>query len=594
MAAAVNTDLSPGYVLPGVYVQFNFSGASASLGLPQLRALLVGTKLASGIAAQDAPTLCLGQSDANLKGGQGSELARLYAAFNSQIGGGQCDVYVLPVVEPSSGTAATRTLTVSFSTGLAAAAQDSINLWLAGYYVSALVSSGDTATVIAANLAAAINAVKDIPWTAAASTGTVTLTYRHKGVGGEDSPFMGFVPNNAASNVQLSPGTITYSGGPASGAGSATVTIGSTTYSAAVNNADSITVIASNVAAAINATNGPVTASANAGVVTLFFRNDPSGQTRVVQRPSAAMVTTTAVTVTVAAGTLGTGTPTLTNALAVLAAQGQFGYWATSFNDVTSLGAMSAYIEAYANGVYMKDQFLFFGHSGSLTAAGGVPSGTTPALTASGRYHGVWCPDQPTQAFENAARFAAIVATQSNVYPATNYDGFALQSQTSTVPLLLPDRMVRPSVDALNAAITSQNLTPLAVNEATGQLTIVRGRNTLTSSDVKQWDTSFLQCAAFTRYNVRKGLRDRFGTNKSLKSSGAPHTPNTVTTGDIVDAIIEILINLDNADVVDGAQQLKAAVAANVNAVNAGRVDATVPVRYPVNLHQLAPVISQQ
>jgi phage tail sheath gpL-like len=306
------------------------------------------------------------------------------------------------------------------------------------------------------------------------------------------------------------------------------------------------------------------------------------------------MVTTTGVTVTVAAGVVGTGVPTLTNALAVLAAQAQFGYWATSFNDVTSLGAMSAHIEAYANGVYMKDQIVFFGHSGSLTAAGGVPSGTTPALTGSGRYHGVWCPDQPTQAYENAARFAAMVMLNAAIYPATNYDGFPLQSQTATVPLLLPDRMVRPSVDALNSAIASQNLTPLAVDETTGRLTVVRGRNTLTSSDLRQWDTSFLQCAAFTRYNVRKGLRDRFGTNKSVKTSGTPHTANTITTQDVADAIIEILINLDNADVVDGAQQLKAAVQANINAVNPGRVDATVPVRYPVNLHQLAPVISQQ
>ncbi len=75
--AAVNTDLSPGYVLPGVYVQFNFTGTGTSLGVPQLRALLVGYKSATGIAAQDAPALGTGQSDANQKAGQGSEVARV-------------------------------------------------------------------------------------------------------------------------------------------------------------------------------------------------------------------------------------------------------------------------------------------------------------------------------------------------------------------------------------------------------------------------------------------------------------------------------------------------------------------------------------
>lgn len=592
-AAAVNTDLSPGYVLPGVYVQYNLAGTGTSLGIPQLRALLVGYKSAAGIAAQDAPTLCSGQSDANLKAGQGSELARLYAAFISQVGGGQCDVFLLPAVEPSGGTAATRTLTVSLSTGSGAAAQDSINLWLAGYYISALVSVADTPTIIATNLAAAINATKDIPWTASPAAAVVTLTYRHKGINGEDSPWMAFAPNNAASNVQLSPGTITYTG-PSTLAGSATVTIGSSTVSAAIGSSDAATVIATNVAAAINATNFPVTALAVAAVVTLYFRSDPSAQTRVVQRPSAAIVTSTGPTATVAAGTLGAGTPTLTNALAVLAAQAQFGYWATSFNDTTSLGAMSAHIEQYANGVYQKDQVLFAGHSGALTTAGGVPSGTTPALTASGRYHIVWCPDQPTQAYENAARMAAQVCVSANVYPATNFDGFPLVTQSPTVPLLLPDRMVRPSTDALNSAITSQNLTPLAVNEQTGQLTIVRGRTTLITSDMRQWDTSYLQCAAFTRYNVRTMLKTKFGVNKSIKSSGVPHTQFTITTQDVVDAIIELLLAEDNADVIDGAAALKTAVAANVNVTNAGRIDATVPVRFPVNLHQLAPVISQQ
>lgn len=593
MPVQSNTDLGPGYVLPGVYVQYNFQGSGAALGIPQLRALIVGYKTASGIAAQDAPTLLLGQQDANQKGGRGSEFARLYAALISQTGGAQFDVYGVPIVPPGGGTAATRTFTVQFSSGSAAAAQDSVNLWLAGYYISTLVSNGDTATIIGNNIAASINAQLDIPWTASASAGTVTLTYRHNGISGEDSPFMGYIPNNAVSNVQIAVGTITYATA-ATGAGSATVTIGGSTVSATVNNADTPSIVATNVGLAINGTNFPVTASVNAAVVTLLLRSDPSAQTRVVQRPAAAIVTTTGLTATVAAGTLGAGTPNLTNALAVLAAQSQFGYWTTSFNDTASLGSLSAHIETYANGVYQKDQVLWAGSSGSLTTAGAIPTGTSPALTASGRYHIVWCQDQPLQAYENAARMAALVCQQANIYPATNYDGFPLGTQTATVPLLLPDRQVRPSTDVQNSAITSQNLTPLVVNEATGQLVIARGRNTLTSSDMRQWDTSLLQCSAFTRFNTRTMLKTKFGTNKSIKSVGTPHTPNTITVNDVIDAIVELLITLDNADVIDGAAQLKAAVAANVNVVNAGRIDAYVPVRYPVNLHQLGPVLALQ
>jgi phage tail sheath gpL-like len=583
-----NTDLSPGYLLPGVFVQLNLQGAGAALNNPQLRALIVGYKTAGGSASPDTPVLVTGQQDVDTRCGRGSDAARNYAAFISQIGGGQCDAFVLPLLEPSAGTAATRTITFAGS----AAAQDSVELWICGYHVSTLINSGDTPTAIAAAVAAAVTLVKDIPVTATASSGTLTLTYRHKGVVGEDLPLMCYLPNNATSTVTASPGTISYSG-TASGSGSATVSIGGTTYSAAVANADTSTAVAANVAAAINATNGPVTATASTGTLTLFFRSDPSAQSRVVQRPSAAMVTTTGITPTVASGTPGAGVPTLTNALSVLAAQGAFGYWSTAIADSTSLGLLSSHIETYANGVYQKDQFLWIGSTGSLTSAGTVPTAPAPALTASGRYHVTWCQDAPVQAHEISARHAAAVCVQTAVYPGTNYDEWPLVSQTASVPLLMPDRASRPSTDALNSALSTYNLTPLAVNERLGALTIVRGRNTLTSSDMRQWDTSLLQCMAFTRYNVRLTLRRKF-SGKSIKTNGQPHTPYTITTQNLVDAVIELLYALDGADIIDGADQLKKAVASNVNVVNPARADMYVPVRYPTPLHQIAPVLALQ
>lgn len=586
--AQPNTDLSPGYLLPGVFVQLNLQGAGTALNNPQLRALLIGYKLASGTAAQDTPVLVTGQQDVNQRCGQGSDAARLYAAFMSQVGAGACDVFMLPLVEPAAGTAATRTITFAGT----AAAQDSVELWICGYHISVLINAADTPTIIGAAVAAAVNAVKDIPVTAGASSGILTLTYRHKGVAGEDLPLMCFIPNNATSGVTASPGTITYASN-ATGAGSATVTIGGTTYSAAIANADTPTIIAAAVAAAINATNGPITATPSAGVVTLFFRGDPSAQSRVVQRPSAAIITSTGTTATVAAGVVGAGVPTLTNALAVLAAQGQFGYWASSISDATSLGLFSAHIETQANGLYQKDQFLWVGSTAALATAGTIPTSSSPALTASGRYHVDWCMDSPQQGYELAARHAAAVCVQTAVYPGTNYDEWALVSQTASVPLLMPDRASRPSTDALNASLSTYNLTPLAVSERLGALIIVRGRTTISTSDMRQWDTSLMQCMAFTRYNTRVTLRTKF-SGKSIKTSGSPHTPYTVTLQNIADAVIELLYALDGADVIDGADQLRKAVQDNINLINPTRVDMYIPVRFPANLHQIAPVLGLQ
>lgn len=578
-AAPVNTDLGSSWMIPGVYIKLDLTGNGANLNNISKRALLVGYKLAAGSAPQDTPVLITGQSDANGKLGQGSELARLYAAFVSQVGGGQADVYALPIVEPAAGTAATRTITFA---GTAAAA-DSVELWICGYHCSTPIANADTATAIGSNVAASINALKDIPVTAAAATGTVTLTYRHKGVSGEDLPIICNIPNGTASTITASPGTITYTGTSATGAGSATVNIGGTAYTAAIASSDTPTIIGTSVAAAINATGGPVTASAATGVVTLFFAAD-----RVVQRPSAAIVTSTGITVAVAAGTAGAGAPNLTNALAIVAAQSAFGYWATSFNDTASLGTLSSHIESYANGVYQKGQGLWAGSTAALATAGAIPSGTTPALTASGRYHFDWCQDSPQQAYELAARHCAMVCVQD--FKPYNYDGAQIMSQTATVPLLLPHRSSRPSVDAINSAMRTYNMSVLAVDEGTGQLQLVRGRTTLTSSDERQWDTALIQTADYVRYDMGVFLRTRF-KSKSVKSVGSPHTVNTITTDNIADAIIERLYSYDSADFLDGADQLKKAVRANINSLSPSRVDAYVPVRFPVPMHILAPVI---
>lgn len=580
-AAPQNADLSSAWMIPGVYLKLDLTGNGANLNNVAKRAVIIANKLAAGSAPQDAPILCTGQSDANTKAGRGSDLARAYAAFISEVGGGQADVYLLPIVEPSGGIAATRTITVGFSTGSTAAAQDSIDLFICGVKCSALVASGDTATTIGDSIATAINAQKDLPVTAANVSGTVTLTYRHKGAVGEDLPVIGNLANSASSNLTLSPGTLTYTNA-ATGAGSATVNVGSTAYSAAIANADTAATIATNVANAINAVAGPVTASASAGVVTLFFAPD-----RVVQRPSAAIVTTTGTTVAVAAGTAGSGAPTLTAALAVMAAQSSFGTWFTSFNDTASLGTLSNHIETYANGVYQKDQFLWAASTGTLASAGAIPSGTTPALTASGRYHLDWCQDAPQQAYELAARHAAEVCVQD--FKPFNYDGTPLKSQTPTVPLMLPHRNSRPTVDSINSAMRTYNMTPLVVDEAAGTLNIVRGRNTLTSSDERQWDTSLLQTMAYQRFDMGVFLRLRF-KSKSLKTSGTPHTVNVITVDDIADAIIERMFKYEDADFLDGADALKAAVRANVNVLSPTRVDAYIPCRPPVPMHVLSPV----
>ncbi len=574
-AAPQNTDISSAYMLPGVYVQLNLAGSGAALNNVQKRAAIFGYKLASGTKPSNTPVLVVGQQQADQYAGRGSDCARNHAAFLSQIGGGQCDIYLFPLDEPVAGAQSTYALTIIGT----ATQQDSITFRICGYLGSVAISSGDTPTIIAAALSAAINAILDIPCTASPSAGVVTITYRHKGIVGEDLPILANVLGS--SGVSISPGTLTLAG-TGVGAGSITLSCGATTYSAAITGGDTASIIAGNLAAAINATNGPLLASALAGVVTLTFAQD-----RDVRRISAAIITTTGVTPTLAVGTPGTGLPTLSTALAVAAAQPTYACWSSCFNDVATLGTLDGHIETYANGLYQKGQKLFAASTQALSVAGAIPVGTSPALTASPRPHFGWCPDAAVQAHELSARHAARVLVED--FKPRNYDGVVLQSQTASVPLPLPHVNSRASQDSNNSALRTYFMTPYGI-DGSNNMVIVRSRTTSNAADARLWDTGCIDTADWTRYDYQVSMGLTF-KGKSLKTVGTPKTPNTISPAAIGDFVISRMFKQDDADFLDGADQLKAAVLANINVLSPTRADVYIPFRPPAPLHILAPVL---
>ena len=566
-----NTDLPSSWLIPGVYLQLNLNGSGAGLNSATKRLLLVGYKGAVGNAPQDTPIQILQQSDANTAFGQGSDLARMYAAAVSQVGPGTCDVFCLPIAEPSTGTAATHLITII---GTATAA-GSIDAWVCGYKASIAVALGDTPTMIAANLAAGLLTLNDTPVVASAATGTVTLTAKFKGLTGNDLPVM--VNVNGSIGVQASPGTVAFTG-TAGSAGTAVLQVGGTAVSAVINTSDTATVAGASLVTALASTAAPVTGSNAAGTVTLFYVPN-----RIVHRIGLT-TSTTVQTVGVAVGVAGAGAASLTAALANVAAQSAYRLWVTSMNDAASLGTLSAHIELYANGLYQKDQVLHYGDTTGLVVAGAVAGATTPTLSSSPRYVTAWCPDSPQQAHEIAARSAAIVCVED--FYARNYDGKALQT-SGTVPLLLPAKAVRPFPGDVNAAMFSYHMTPLVVDEFSGTLRIVRGMTTFRGSDQRLWDWSYIQTLGFYRYDLGIFLAQRF-SGKSLKLNGDPKSPNVVKVQSIANAVYERLKSYDDADLFDGAEALKQSVSANSDPVVVGRVNVFVPCRPPLNLHQIA------
>lgn len=578
MPVPTNPDLPSSWEIPGIYFAINFAGQGGGIGSLDKRLLLLGYRLATGSKPPDQPVLVTSQADANTYFGRGSDLARMVAASLAHAGAGTIDVWGCPLNEPSGGTAATHLIAVAGT----ATSSGSVDVYVCGHRASVPIASGDTASVIATNIDAELDKLLDLPVTSAAASGTVTLTARHKGFLGNDLPVR--VDKFGATGVTFSPGTITYSG-TAVGAGTVQVKVSSTTISAAIAGSDTATVIATSITTAINAGGYPVTASSAAGVVTLFYANE-----RYVHRIDSTIITSTGVTVTKAVGTqpanAGAERPTLTTALTNVAGLPAFSVWATSFNEVTSLGVVSTHVEGQADGLNQKGQFVHAASSEALAAAGAIPSGTAPLLTASPRYCVDWCPESPQQEYELACRTAAMVCKED--YAPRNYDGKLLRTDSAT-PLLLPPRAVRPSVADVNSAIHTYFLTPLAVSEVAGALAVVSGKTTSGSSNLLLHDWGTIRHIDFLRASFSARLTELF-TGVNLRRNGTPHSPNTVTVTNIRDAAFVRASDLDAADLYDGAEAFKDAFTAEVDPVIPTRVNCFIPLAVVRSLHQIGVV----
>ena len=167
-----------GLRLPGSYFELDNSQANTAQG--NQRALIIGQITSAGIATPNVPIISAGTGDANLQGGASSQLANMVAAYrlNDSFG----EVWTLPLADATGATAASGS--IAFLTTPTAAG--TIALYIAGLVVNVPVTIGETVAAIATAVAAAINLIPQMPVTAAAAAGVVTLTADNKGLCGNE------------------------------------------------------------------------------------------------------------------------------------------------------------------------------------------------------------------------------------------------------------------------------------------------------------------------------------------------------------------------------------------------------------------------
>ncbi|MDR3408470.1 MAG: phage tail sheath subtilisin-like domain-containing protein [Methylovirgula sp.] len=154
------------------------------------RTLLIGQITTAGAWTANMPVRVPSPTAAIAGAGFGSILAGMAAMY--LLNDPAADVHALPIADAAGAIAATGTIVITGS----ATAAGTIALYVAGVLVPVAVSIGDNPTVIAANIAAAINASTGaavttmvncgLPVTASAAADTVTLTACNAGLLGND------------------------------------------------------------------------------------------------------------------------------------------------------------------------------------------------------------------------------------------------------------------------------------------------------------------------------------------------------------------------------------------------------------------------
>lgn len=167
--------------IPFVRVEFNNANAVAGPQNQPYKGLILGHKTSGGSATLGQIYAITSADQAKVLFGAGSVLhnaAQIYFADSTVT-----DLSMI-CVAPGAGNAATGTITFTGS----ATASGLINLLIAGKSVTAAVTSGDSVTAIASAVTSAINANTNLPVTAGAVAGVVTLTHKHAGVMGNALP----------------------------------------------------------------------------------------------------------------------------------------------------------------------------------------------------------------------------------------------------------------------------------------------------------------------------------------------------------------------------------------------------------------------
>jgi phage tail sheath gpL-like len=306
-------------------------------------------------------------------------------------------------------------------------------------------------------------------------------------------------------------GTIVVAG-PATASGTITLYLGGVRVTTGVTSGDASTAIATNIAASINATDLPVTASVGSSTVTLTYRHKGLvGNTYDVRAnynpgevtPAGVGITITALGAVVA----GTLNPTLTNLIANMSAQ-WFEIWTHPYTDATSLSAIEAELLSRSGPIRAIDGLAITSASGTLSTLATLGTGRNSPYSAIVAQAGANPLTAPPQF---AAEVAALVALAGAIDPARPFQTLAMANAIAGAPLDTFDPLER------NALLFDGIATTKGVTGGTVQLD--RMITTYQTNPSGQPDTAYLDATTvltllYLRFAFRSFMASKFPRHK--------------------------------------------------------------------------------
>lgn len=160
---------------PGVYAEFNNRVGSKGLPGNAQRTLIIGQKTATGTVPTLTSTDVFSESEAAQLCGWGSMLHRMVS--KALAANPYAALSVVAMDDAGGAVAATWVVTIAG----APTAQGQFQLAIGDALIAVNVGSTDTPTTVAASFVAAITARRELPMSAAAVAGVVTLSAKNKG-----------------------------------------------------------------------------------------------------------------------------------------------------------------------------------------------------------------------------------------------------------------------------------------------------------------------------------------------------------------------------------------------------------------------------